>query len=51
MLMNMSIGCYVKSCKYHHLQEDYCTLEHIQIEQGSHQQSFNCTDCKQFKKK
>ena len=51
MLMNMSIGCQVKDCQYHHGQGAYCTLEHIQIEQSAHEQSSYNTDCKQFKKK
>ncbi len=51
MIMNMSIGCQVKSCKHHHLQEKYCTLEHIQIEQATDNKSSYSTDCKQFEKK
>ena len=51
MSMNMSIGCEVKACKHHHPQEKYCTLEHIQIQQGADNKSSDITDCQQFERK
>lgn len=51
MIMNMSIGCRVKACEYHHPQEAYCTLEHIEVGQSTKEPSCHGTDCKQFKKK
>ena len=49
MSMNMSIGCDAKTCKHHHLLENYCTLDHIEIDQSANKEDKLQTNCKQFK--
>lgn len=46
---NASIGCTVSECKYHCKDDNYCTLEQIQV--VKHENSANtvqCTDCGSF---
>lgn len=51
MEKNMSIGCNVCDCEYHHKSEDYCTLSHIQVVQhDAPANSCEQTDCSSFKK-
>ena len=48
---NSSIGCIVSECSYHCKQDNYCTLDQIQV--TKHEQtakSIECTDCGSFKK-
>lgn len=49
---NDSIGCTVSECKYHCTDDNYCTLDEIQVEK--HEPVANtaqCTDCGSFDKK
>ena len=49
---NHSIGCSVTQCKYHCKNENYCSLEAIQV--GTHEQNptqSKCTDCESFEVK
>lgn len=46
---NDSIGCTVNECKYHCKEDDYCTLQQIQV--VKHENMANtaqCTDCGSF---
>lgn len=48
---NSSIGCSVTECSYHCKEDNYCTLNQIQV--TKHEQvakSIECTDCGSFKK-
>lgn len=48
---NSSIGCVVTECKFHCKDDDYCTLNKIQV--VKHEQtasSVECTDCGSFKR-
>lgn len=48
---NSSIGCIVTECKFHCKDDDYCTLDKIQV--VKHEQSAStveCTDCGSFKR-
>lgn len=48
---NSSIGCSVSECKFHCKDDDYCTLEKIQVVKNSQMaSSIECTDCGSFKK-
>ncbi|GAA0122770.1 MAG: DUF1540 domain-containing protein [Clostridium argentinense] len=50
-MKNESIMCNVNECKYHYKQEDYCTLDKIDVikhENNAH--SVKCTDCGSFEK-
>lgn len=50
--INQSIACTVASCRYHHDQQNYCTLNAIQV--GTHESDptvCECTDCESFAKK
>ena len=48
---NSSIGCVVSECKFHCKEDDYCTLDKIQVVRHGHQAvSVECTDCGSFKK-
>ncbi len=49
---NPSIGCTVQSCQFHAQDENYCTLNKIQV--GTHEKEptqVECTDCESFKAK
>ncbi|MBL4934715.1 DUF1540 domain-containing protein [Clostridium sp. YIM B02515] len=46
---NASIGCTVTECKYHCKDDNYCTLEQIQVVKHEPQAStVQCTDCGSF---
>lgn len=49
-MMNMSIECSVKSCKYNHCIERYCTLEHIKVGQKAKSKE-DYSDCMSFTRK
>ena len=52
MRHNESIGCTVTECKFHCQDDNYCTLNHIQIvTHNSCAYSKECTDCGSFVKK
>jgi hypothetical protein len=47
---NDSIACTVSECKYHCTDDNYCTLNKIQV--GKHENratTVECTDCDSFK--
>ena len=47
---NKSIGCTVKQCAYHCGNENYCSLDKINV--GTHEMNpteVKCTDCESFK--
>lgn len=47
---NHSIGCNVEECKFHAKNEDFCTLNRINV--VKHEKSAKtpeCTDCASFK--
>ena len=49
MSWNASIGCSVKPCKWHSKNENYCTLNKINV--GTHESTpkqKECTDCESF---
>lgn len=49
---NDSIACTVDECKFHCKDDEYCTLNKIQV--GKHETTANsveCTDCDSFQKK
>ena len=49
---NRSIGCTVTQCEYHCENENYCSLDKINV--GTHEQNptnVQCTDCESFKAK
>ena len=47
---NSSIGCSVTECKFHCKQDDYCTLDKIQVVKNSGTaQKVEHTDCGSFK--
>lgn len=50
-MMNMSIECDVKSCKYNHENERYCTLGHIKVTSGTQHQGNHEADCASYKEK
>ena len=46
MKHNESIGCTVTECKFHCQEDNYCTLNHIQVvTHTSYASSKECTDC------
>jgi len=50
---NSSIGCTVTECR-HHTNNDYCSLNHINVVTSSTTSNANtieCTDCASFVKK
>lgn len=48
---NASIGCTVTECKYHCQEDNYCTLEQIQVVKHEPQaNTIQCTDCGSFEK-
>lgn len=49
---NKSIGCTVQQCAYHCGNENYCSLNNIQV--GTHETNptmCECTDCQSFRTK
>lgn len=49
MKHNESIGCSVEQCKHHCKEDNYCTLNMIQV--GTHETNptqKECTDCNSF---
>lgn len=47
---NKAIGCTVKQCAYHCGNENYCSLDKINV--GTHEANpteVKCTDCESFK--
>ncbi|MBE6685671.1 MAG: DUF1540 domain-containing protein [Ruminococcaceae bacterium] len=49
---NSSIECTVTQCKYHCMNENYCSLNKIKV--GSHESDpkmCECTDCQSFEAK
>ncbi|MDF2635057.1 MAG: hypothetical protein K0R78_1931 [Pelosinus sp.] len=48
---NSSIGCSVAECSFHCKDDDYCTLDKIQVVKHGHKAvTIECTDCGSFKK-
>jgi hypothetical protein len=48
---NNSIGCVVNECRFHSKNENYCTLEKIQVtKHESMAKTKQCTDCGSFEK-
>lgn len=46
---NSSIGCVVSECKYHCKEDNYCTLNKIEVvKHSSTANSVECTDCGSF---
>lgn len=46
---NCSIQCSIKDCQHHYQNENYCTLDKIQV--GTHEMhptKIECTDCESF---
>lgn len=49
---NDSIGCTVHECKYHCHEDNYCTLNKIQVQKHEAEaKTVECTDCGSFIKK
>lgn len=49
---NDSIACTVDECKYHCKDDDYCTLNKIQVgKHEGHAKDVECTDCDSFELK
>ncbi|MBU3104525.1 DUF1540 domain-containing protein [Clostridium gasigenes] len=47
---NSSIGCSVPECKFHCKDDNYCTLDNIQVVKHSQEaDSIESTDCGSFK--
>ncbi|SHK10946.1 protein of unknown function [Clostridium cavendishii DSM 21758] len=50
MRHNDSIGCSVEECAYHCKDDNYCTLEKIQVvKHEATAKTKECTDCGSFK--
>jgi len=49
-MMNMSIECDVKQCKYNHEIERYCTLNRIKVTDNK-DEKWNHSDCASFVKR
>ncbi|MBC2580918.1 DUF1540 domain-containing protein [Clostridium sp. DJ247] len=48
---NDSIGCTVFECRFHHKDDNYCTLEKIQVtKHKSRAETTECTDCGSFER-
>lgn len=48
---NDSIGCNVAECKYNDREDNYCTLQKIQVtKHESVAKTVECTDCGSFEK-
>lgn len=46
---NPSIGCTVNECKYHCKDDNYCTLQSIEVGKHEvHAKDVKCTDCNSF---
>ena len=51
MKHNSSIGCEVAECSFHCKDDNYCTLEKIQVVKSAQKvASIEATDCGSFKK-
>ena len=49
---NQSIACTVQQCRYHCENQNYCSLEKIQVgTHEAHPKVVDCTDCQTFKVK
>ncbi|WP_303859544.1 DUF1540 domain-containing protein [Alkalibaculum bacchi] len=49
MKINNSIGCTVEECKYHAKNQDYCSLDKIQVTKNAAQaRNQKETDCHSF---
>lgn len=49
MKVNSNIGCTVEECKYHAKQENFCSLDKIQVVKNSSKaQDETQTDCHSF---
>lgn len=47
---NKSIGCIVTECRFHSKDQNYCSLEQIQVtKHESSATTVECTDCGSFK--
>ncbi|ABG87553.1 DUF1540 domain-containing protein [Clostridium perfringens] len=52
MKHNSSIGCTVNECKYHCNEDNYCTLNKIEVVKNTAEAcSTECTDCGSFERK
>lgn len=50
--INHSIGCSVTECRYHSGQENYCSLQQIQVGKSElHANRADCTECDSFQQK
>lgn len=50
MKINKSIGCEVKSCRFHAKEQPYCSLDNIMVVQHHPEaKSVEATDCGSFK--
>ncbi|ARC83985.1 hypothetical protein U732_501 [Clostridium argentinense CDC 2741] len=50
-MKNDSIMCIVSECKYHYKQDDYCTLDKIEVvKHENNAKTIQCTDCGSFEK-
>lgn len=51
MKHNSSIGCTVSECTFHCKEDNYCTLEKIEvIKNAQSANSVECTDCGSFER-
>ncbi|WP_105617580.1 DUF1540 domain-containing protein [Vallitalea okinawensis] len=49
---NMNIGCNVNECRYHNGNENYCTLQHIDVvKHNTTATTVEETDCGSFQKR
>lgn len=49
---NSSIGCIVNECKHHCHDDNYCTLDKIEVvKHTNNADSTECTDCGSFERK
>ena len=49
---NHCISCVVNECRFHAENENYCTLDHIQVSKHEpHANVPECTDCASFEEK
>lgn len=48
---NSSIGCVVTECKFHCRDDNYCTLNKIEVVKNKNNaETVECTDCGSFRK-
>lgn len=48
---NSSIGCSVSECKFHCREDNYCTLDKINVVKHAEKaDTIECTDCGSFKR-